>query len=70
MSDAQSMNLDAYYRSLGAERVQALADELAGLAQQAGQAEAHQAALHLADVATQLLEIGVALSGEGADPTA
>ncbi len=68
MSDPHAMNLDAYYRGLGAERVQALGDELVGLSQQAEQAEAHQAALHLADVATQLLEIGVALSGEAADP--
>ena len=68
MSDTQGMNLDAYYRGLGAARVQAIGDELVGLSQRAEQAEAHHAALHLADVATQLLAIGVALSGEAADP--
>jgi hypothetical protein len=58
-----SINLDAYYRGLAAEQLQTLGDALLVLSRQAEQAEAHDAAWHLADLSTQLLEMGVAVSG-------
>jgi hypothetical protein len=59
-----SINLDAYYRGLAAEELQALGDRLLSLSGEAEQAEAHQAARHLADVATQLLDMGLEVAGE------
>ena len=59
-----SMNLDHYYRSLGAERLQEMSDQMLTLSREAEQADAHDAAWNLADVSTQLLDIGVALSGQ------
>ncbi len=63
-----SINLDAYYRGLAAERLQRLADELLGLSGEAERADAHDAAFHLADVSTQLLGIGVELAGPRPGP--
>lgn len=60
---AMNMNLDAYYRGLAAERLQRLADDLIELSRESEQADAHDAAFHLADVSTQLLDIGVELGG-------
>jgi hypothetical protein len=62
------INLDTYYRGLAAERLQRFADELMVLSGEAEQAEAHEAALHLADLATQLLDMGVALHGRRLPP--
>jgi hypothetical protein len=59
-----AINLDVYYRGLAAERLQELADRMLELSREAEQAEAHDAAWHLADVSTQLLEIGLAVGGE------
>ena len=58
-----SINLDAYYRGLAGEKLQALGDELLVLAREAEQADAHDAALHLSDLSTQLLDLGVSVSG-------
>lgn len=58
------MNLDVYYRGLAAEELQALADRMLELSREAEQADAHEAAWHLADVSTQLLDIGLAVGGE------
>jgi hypothetical protein len=57
-----SINLNTYYRGAGAERVQELADNLGRLASEADQAGADDAAMHLADLATQLLDLGVDLA--------
>jgi signal transduction histidine kinase len=54
-----SINLDTYYRGLAAQRLQQLADELLSLSREAEQADAHDAAFHLADLSTQLLDMGV-----------
>ncbi len=59
-----AINLDVYYRGLAAEQLQGLADRMLVLAREAEQAEAHEAARHLADVSTQLLDIGLAVGGE------
>lgn len=53
------MNLDAYYRGLASERLQELGDRLLALSREAEQASAHDAAWHLSDLATQLLEMGL-----------
>ena len=58
------MNLDVYYRGLAGERLQELADRLLELSREAEQSEAHDAALHLADLATQLLDMGLDAAGE------
>lgn len=57
-----SINLDAYYRGLAAEQLQALGDQLLTLSREAEGADAHDAAWHLADISTQLLEMGLAVS--------
>lgn len=58
-----AINLDAYYRGLAGEKLQSLGDELLVLSGEAERAEAHDAALHLSDLATQLLDLGVSVSG-------
>jgi hypothetical protein len=58
------IDVDAYYRGVAGERIQELADRLLYLAQEAEREEAHDAALHLADAATQLLDLGIEISGK------
>jgi hypothetical protein len=58
-----SINLDTYYRGLAAQRLQRLADDLLDLSGEAERADAHDAAFNLADLSTQLLDLGVAMSG-------
>ena len=55
------INLDSYYRGLAGEQLQALADQLLTLSKEAEGADAHDAAWHLADLSTQLLEMGLAV---------
>lgn|GEM_PF-2795264 len=66
------MNLDVYYRGLAGERLQAMADRMLALSREAEQAAAHDAALQLADLATQLLDMGLEITGRrrlrGDDP--
>lgn len=57
------MNLDTYYRGLAAERLQELGDRLLELSREAERAEAHDAAWHLADLSTQLLDMGLEAGG-------
>ena len=57
------INLDSYYRGLAAQQLQALGDQLLTLSKEAEGAEAHDAAWHLADLSTQLLEMGLAVGG-------
>jgi hypothetical protein len=61
------INADAYYRGVVGERIQQLADCLLRLSQEAEVEGAHDAALHLADVATQLLDAGIELAGKRLD---
>lgn len=58
------INLDAYYRGLAGERLQELGDRLFALSREAEQADAHDAALHLSDIATQLLDMGLEVGGQ------
>lgn len=60
------INLDVYYRGLAAERLQELGDRLLELSGEAERADAHDAALHLADLATQLLDMGLHVGGHTA----
>lgn len=53
------MNLDAYYRGLAAEQLQQLGDQLMILSGEAAQSGAHDAAWHLSELATELLEMGL-----------
>ena len=55
------INLDSYYRGLAAQQLQALGDQLLTLSREAEGAEAHDAAWHLADLSTQLLEMGLSV---------
>ena len=59
-----SINLDAYYRGLAAEQLQELGDRLLTLSREAEKADAHDAAWHLADLSTQLLEMGLDVSNQ------
>jgi hypothetical protein len=49
-----SIDIDVYYRGLAAERLSEMGDSMLGLSREAEEANAHSAAMHLADVATQL----------------
>jgi hypothetical protein len=55
---------DGYYRGVAGAHIQQLADRLMHLAQQAECEGAHEAALHLADAATQLLSVGTDIGGK------
>jgi hypothetical protein len=59
-----SINLDAYYRGLAAEQLQELGDRLLTLSGEAEKAAAHDAAWHLSDLATQLLEMGLDVANQ------
>lgn len=63
-----SINLDTYYQGLAAQRLQEMADTLLTLSREAEQADAHEAAFHLADLSTQLLDMGVEASGRRTPP--
>lgn len=56
------INLDSYYRGLAAEQLQALGDKLLQLSSEAERADAHDAAWHLADLSTQLLDLGMSVN--------
>lgn len=58
------INLDTYYRGLAGERLQELGDRMLELSREAESAEAHNAAMHLADLATQLLDMGLDVGGQ------
>ncbi|MGH8908890.1 MAG: hypothetical protein ACRD0K_20955 [Egibacteraceae bacterium] len=58
------IHTDMYYKGVAGERIQELADRLFRLSQEAEREDAHDAALDLADVATQLLEVGVQMAGK------
>ena len=49
-----AIDIDVYYRGLAAERLSDMGNSMLGLSREAEEASAHSAALHLADIATQL----------------
>lgn len=63
-----SMNLDVYYRGLASEQLQELADRLLVLSREAEAAGAHDAAWHLSDLSTQLLDLGLEAGPESTPP--
>ncbi len=63
-----AINLDAYYRGLAAERLQELGDRFLVLSREAERAQAHDAAWHLADLSTQLLDMGLSVSNASTPP--
>lgn len=63
-----SINLDAYYRGLAAEQLQALGDHFLALSREAEKSEAHDAAWHLSDLSTQLLDMGMTVSTASTAP--
>ena len=65
-----AINLDSYYRGLAAEQLQALGDQLLTLSKEAEGADAHDAAWHLADLSTQLLEMGLSVGNQQTAPHA
>ena len=65
-----AINLDSYYRGLAAEQLQALGDQMLTLSREAEKAEAHDAAWHLSDIATQLLDMGMSISTAQNPPVA
>lgn len=49
-----AIDIDVYYRGLAAEQLHNMGDQMMNLSREAEQASAHSAAMHLADLATQL----------------
>lgn len=58
------LNLNRYYRGLAGQQIQGLADHLLALSREAEAADAHDAAWHLADLSTQLLDLGMEVAGQ------
>jgi hypothetical protein len=52
-----AIDIDVYYRGLAAEQLSEQGDRMLQLSREAEQANAHSAAMHLADIATQLEDI-------------
>lgn len=61
-----TIDVSVYYKGVAGERIQQLADRLLRLSQEAELQDAHDAALHLADAATQLLSVGIEVCGKRA----
>jgi hypothetical protein len=49
-----TIDIDMYYRGLASERLHEMGDGMLKLSREAEEASAHSAALHLADISTQL----------------
>lgn len=64
-----AIDINTYFRGLAAERLRGLGDTMLELSREAEQASAHLAAMHLADIATQLEDIAREASPESTQPT-
>jgi hypothetical protein len=64
-----AIDIDIYYRGLAAEQVHEMGDRLLVLSREAEQASAHSAALHLADLATQLEDMAREVSPSATGPS-
>ncbi|MBW3606170.1 MAG: hypothetical protein KY460_14965 [Actinobacteria bacterium] len=64
-----AIDINTYFRGLAAERLRELGDTMLELSREAEQANAHLAAMHLADIATQLEDIAREASPESTQPT-
>jgi hypothetical protein len=60
---ADRIDADRYYRGVMGERIRGLSDNLLELSQEAEQEGAHEAAMFLADAATQLMDVGMDTAG-------
>jgi hypothetical protein len=56
---ADRIDADRYYRGVMGERIRGLSDNLLETSQEAEREGAHEAAMFLADAATQLLDVGL-----------
>lgn len=52
-----AIDINTYFRGLAADRLREMGDTMLALSREAEEANAHSAALHLADIATQLEDI-------------
>lgn len=52
-----AIDINTYFRGLAADRLREMGDAMLALSREAEEANAHSAALHLADIATQLEDI-------------
>lgn len=66
--NAWHVNLDAYYRGLAAGWLQELGDRLLQLSGEAEGAGAHDAAWHLSELSTELLDMGLGVGGQRTPP--
>lgn len=64
-----AIDINTYFRGLAADRLRELGDRMLELSQEAQEANAHLAALHLADISTQLEGIAREASPETAQPS-
>ena len=52
-----AIDINTYFRGLAADRLRELGNAMLDLSREAEQSDAHLAAMHLADIATQLEDI-------------
>ena len=52
-----AIDINTYFRGLAADRLREMGDSMLELSREVEEANAHSAALHLADIATQLEDI-------------
>lgn len=64
-----AIDINTYFRGLAAEQLRELGDRMLALSQKAEEANAHMAAMHLADIATQLEDIAREASPEAPQPS-
>jgi hypothetical protein len=59
-----AIDINTYFRGLAAEQLREFGDRMLALSREAEEADAHLAAMHLADIATQLEDIAREASPE------
>jgi hypothetical protein len=64
-----AIDINTYFRGLAADRLRELGDTMLALSREAEEAAAHMAALHLADIATQLEDIAREAAPESTQTT-
>jgi len=67
--DEMAIDINTYFRGLAADRLRELGDTMLGLSREAEESDAHMAAMHLADIATQLEDIAREASPESRQAT-
>ena len=64
-----AIDINTYFRGLAAERLREFGDRMMELSQEAEEASAHLAAMHLADISTQLGAIAQEALAEPTPPS-